>query len=311
VAARRAAARRAAARRATAGQQREAAQRDPGQHHRAPAERPRPDRVAEEDRARDGADERLDVEERPGHLGGHPALRISEQGERQQCAAGRQGDGGQDGPSGAGHGRPALGDCRERQHGQGGAKELHGGRGDRVPARQQPRLRHRKHSRYQQGRQHQRVSGGARPAAVAAGDQADAGQRQGEARPRHRARHGALPHRRDHRDHHRDRADQQGRVGDAGPGDPGVLQDDRAAVAERAGGEHGRPERGPELVAGCREEDRGGHGEAHEGEPARRQPVQGQLGQRHRGTPEQPGADQCGKGPAVRVHAAIVAPAYP
>jgi hypothetical protein len=141
---------------------------------------------------------------------------------------------------------------------------------------------------------------------VAAGDQADAGQRQGEARPRHRARHGALPYRRDHRDHHWDRADQQGGMGDAGPGDPGVLQQDRAAVAGRARGKHGRPERGPQLVAGGREEDGGGHGEAHEGEPARRQPVQGQLGQRHRGAPEQPGADQSGKSPAVRVHVAMV-----
>jgi hypothetical protein len=144
---------------------------------------------------------------------------------------------------------------------------------------------------------------------VAAGDQADPGQRQREARPGHRARHGALPHGRDDRDHHRDRADQQGGMSNAGPGDPGVLQHDGTPVAERAGGEHGGPERGPELAAGGREEDRGGHGEPHEGEPARRQPVQGQLGQRHRGAPEQPGGDQGGEGAAVAVHAAMVAPA--
>jgi hypothetical protein len=293
--------------RAADGQQREAAQPDPGEHRRAPGKLPRPDRVAEEHRARHGADERLDVEEGPGHLGGHPALRVSEQGERQQRADGRQGGGGQDGPGGSGDGRPALGDGRERQHGQGGAEELHRGRGDRVPARKQPRLCHRERGRYQQGRQYERVPGGARPAAVAAGDQADAGQGQGEPSPRHRARHGALPYRRDHRDHHRYRADQQGGMGHAGPGDTGVLQYDGAAVADRAGGQHGGPERGPEVVAGGREQDGGGRGEAHEREPARRQPVQGQLGQRHRGAPEQPGADQCGKGPAVRVHAAMVA----
>jgi len=211
---------------------------------------PRPDRVAEEHRARRGSDERLDVEKRPRHLCGHPALRVSEQGERQQRAAGRQGGGGQDGPGGTRHGRPALGEGRERQHGQGGTEELHGGRGDRVPACQQPRLRHREHGRHQQGRQHEGVPGGARPAAVAAGDQSDAGQRHGEPRPRDRARHGALPHRRDHRDHHRDRADQQGGVGDAGLGDPGVLQQNGAAVPEPTGDQHGGPERRAELVAG-------------------------------------------------------------
>jgi hypothetical protein len=290
-------------------QQRQAAQRDPGEDGRAPGELLRACRVAEEHRARHGADERLDVEERACHLGGHTALRVGEQGEREQRAAGRQGGGGQGRARSGRQRRDALANRRERQHTQGGAEELHRGRRDRVPAAQQPGLRDGERGRHQQRYQHQRVPGGARPAAVSAGDQADAGQRQGEAGPRHGARHGAPPHCRDECDHHRDRADQQGGVGDAGPGDPGVLQHDGAAVAERARGQHGRPERGPELVAGGREEDRGGQGEAHEREPARRQPVQGQLGQRHRGAPEQPGTDEGGEGAAVAVHASIVAPA--
>jgi hypothetical protein len=290
--------------------QREAAQPDPGEDGRAPGELSRAGRVAEEHHARRGPDERLDVEERPGHLGGHPALCVGEHGEREQRARGHQGGGGQDRPRGRRGVRHPLGERGDRKHGQGGAQELHGGRRDRVLAAQQPRLRHREGGRHQQRRQHQRVPEGARPAAPATGDQADPGQRQCEARPGHRARHGALPDRRDDRDHHRDRTDEQGGVGDAGPGDPGVLQQDRPAVAECPRGEHGGPERGPQVTAGGGQQERGGRGEAHEREPGRRQPVQGQLGQRHRGAPEQPGADEGGEDAAVAVHTAIVALAY-
>jgi hypothetical protein len=140
----------AAGRLARAGtrQQRQAAQHDAPEDGRAPGELARPGRVAEEHRARPGADERLDVEESAGHLGGHPALRVGEQRERQQRAADHQDGGGQHQPRRGRDSRHRLGERRERQGGQGGAQELHRGRGDRVAAGQQPGLAHRERGRH-------------------------------------------------------------------------------------------------------------------------------------------------------------------
>jgi hypothetical protein len=89
-------------------------------------------------------------------------------------------------------GRHALGGG-ERQRGQGGAQELHGGDRDRVTAAQQPDLRHGERGRQQQRDEHQAVTGRRGAAPLTARDQADASERHGEPGPGHRPGHGALP----------------------------------------------------------------------------------------------------------------------
>jgi hypothetical protein len=75
-----------------AGDERQAAQPDARQDGQAARHLDEPDLVAERHRARDGADQRLEVEERPGDLGRHPALAEREQGERRQRPGQRQRD---------------------------------------------------------------------------------------------------------------------------------------------------------------------------------------------------------------------------
>jgi hypothetical protein len=98
--------------------------------------------VAERHRARDGADQRLEVEERAGDLGGDLALPECEQGERQQRAARGQRDDHQHRASAMRDGRCALGEGSDRQRAKRGAEELHGGDRDRVAAGQQTALGH-------------------------------------------------------------------------------------------------------------------------------------------------------------------------
>ena len=119
---------------APAAEQREAAQGDAREDGHAADDLLRACRVAEDHRAGRGADEGLQVQERAGHLGGHAALRVSEQREGQQRATGREGDGGQDRGRAAGGGRNALHGHRERQHREGGPQELHCCHRDRVAA---------------------------------------------------------------------------------------------------------------------------------------------------------------------------------
>jgi len=294
---------------AARAQQRKAAQGDTGDDGRPAEGLGRPGRVTEQHDARHRPDERLDVVEGPGHLGGYPALPVGEEREGQHRSAGRERGGGQDRARAVGGGGHALGDHRQRQRRQGGAQELHGGDRDRVAAAQQPALGHGERGRQQQRRQHQAVAEDRGAAAPAAGDQADAGQRQREPGPGHRAGHGVLPERRDDRDHNGHGADEQRRVGDAGAGDAGVLHHDRPAVPERAGYQHRRGAGGAHPAApGHGEQDRGGQAEPRGGEPAGRQPLQGQLGQRHGRAPEQAGDGEGGDGAAaVGVHAAMVA----
>jgi len=286
-------------------QQRERAQRD-ARDDRGAAERlGRAGGVAEDHDPRDRADERLDVDERSGHLGGHPGLAVGEERERQQRAGGHEGHGGQERARAVRGGGDALG-RRQRHGGERGPEELNRGDRNRVTPAQQAGLRHGERGRQQQRREHQAVAADRGTAAPAAGDHADAGERHGEPDPGHRARHRVLPERRDERHEHRDRADQQCGVGDAGAGDAGVLQEDRPAVSEgtrcqhqrRAGGAH------PAGAAGRHgEQDRGGQAEADEREPARRQPLQGQLGQRHGSAPEEPGGGEGGDcAAAIDVH---------
>jgi hypothetical protein len=272
--------------------QRQAAQADARQDGQAARDLREPDLVTERHRARDGAHQRLEVEERPGDLGRHPALTEREQGERGQRPAQRQRGDREHRPAPGRHDGRALGQHRHRQRAQRGAQELHGGHRDRVAAGQQAALGHRDRGRQQQRDQDQAVPGQRGTASAAAHrDQADAAERHHEAEPCHRRRHRPVPHRGDRRDQHRHRPDQQGRVGDAGPRDAGVLHHDRASVPERPGHQHRGRERPLEATAPARhgQQDRGCQPEPGHGEPARRQPGQGHLGQRHGGAPQQPG----------------------
>jgi hypothetical protein len=94
--------------RAPAAEQREAAQGDAREDGRAADDLLRASGVAEKHGAGRGADEGLQVQERPGHLGGHPALPEGEQGERQQRAGRHQAQHRQRRASGnRGRGQPA------------------------------------------------------------------------------------------------------------------------------------------------------------------------------------------------------------
>jgi hypothetical protein len=201
---------------------------------------------------------------------------------------------------------------RERQGRQGGPNELHGRHRDRVAAAQQAALGHGKGGPEQQGQDDEAIAEGRGAAAPAARDQDDAGQGHGEPDPRHGAGHGVLPERRDDRDQDRRGADQQRGVGDARPGDPGVLQDDRPAVPDRAGGQHERRTGGADpgargrVAGGHAEQDRGGEPEARGRQPAWLQPLQGQLGQRNGGPPQQPGGNEgSDSAAAVGVHVSM------
>ncbi len=71
------------------GEQRQAAERDPQQDRGGPGDLLRAEGVAEDHHACRGADERLEVDEGPGDLGGHPDLTVGEEREGQQRSAER------------------------------------------------------------------------------------------------------------------------------------------------------------------------------------------------------------------------------
>ncbi len=128
--------------------------------------------------------------------------------------------------------------------------------------------------------------------------------------PGHRAGHGPLPERRGDRDRHRHGADQQRRVNDAGPGDAAFLRTTTDPPYPSA------PEtrtRGVQAARTPRRQATASNTAAARPnratlQPAWRQPLQGQLGQRHGGVPEQPGSGEGGDCVAtVGVHTAMVA----
>jgi hypothetical protein len=265
------------------------------------------DRVAEGDDAGGRADERFQVHERAGDLGGDPRLPIREERERRQRAQERQPGGGQQAARAACGGRHALGDGDDRQRGERRREELDRAHGDRVAAGQQASLRHGQRGRERHGPQHQAIAGQRRAASPAGGDQRDTGERHGEARPGHRARHAAVPYGGGDRHQHGRGADEQGRMAHARPRDPGVLHQDRPAIAHRAPREHGGAARGPDPGSDGDEQHGGGEAEAGDGEPARRQPRKGQLGHGHGGAPEQAGGGQRSDGgTAINVHGPIM-----
>ncbi len=209
-----------------AGQQREAAHRDAGEDGRAVGDLLRARRVAKHEDARDGAHQGLEVEEGSGGLGGHPRLRVGEEGEGQQRAADRQSGGSQEGTPAAGGGEHAFGSRSGGQHGERRRQELHGGHRHRVAATQQPGLRHRECGGHQQRRQHQAITADGCAPSPSARDQGGASERHCETRPGQRARHALVPEGGDDRNERGCGADQQRRVADAGPRDADVLQAD-------------------------------------------------------------------------------------
>ena len=181
------------------------------------------------------------------------------------------------------------------------------GRG--VAALEQPGLGHGERGRESERGQDQDVAGQGGPAAPGGGDQDDPGERHREPGPGRRRPQPALPGG-GHEGHEHGRGpDEQGGMADAGAGDPGVLDQDRPAVADRPPGRHGRapgttdpaPEHGQEH----------GRGQAEPGhrEPARRQPGQGELGHGHGRAPQQPGGGERAQGGTAvgGVHGAMVA----
>jgi hypothetical protein len=122
--------------------QRQAAEPDAGHDGHAAGGLRDANWVPERHRARDGADQRLEVEEPAGDLGGDLALPECEQGERQQRAARGQREDHQHRASATRHGWWALGEGSDRQRAERGAEELHGGDRDRVAAGQQTALGH-------------------------------------------------------------------------------------------------------------------------------------------------------------------------
>jgi hypothetical protein len=184
-------------------QQRQAAEPDADDDRQAAADLTRPPWVTEGDNADDGPDERLQVEERPRDLGGHPLQPEGEQAERDQGAGDRHGEGrDQRRRRDVRDGRQALG-RGERQRAHGRAEEQHGGERDRVPAFQQAALRDRHQCRDHRRHEDQEVTVVGRPVALSAGDQHDAAEGQREASPGYRAGDGTLPYRHDDGDQDR------------------------------------------------------------------------------------------------------------
>jgi hypothetical protein len=290
-------------------QQRQATQRDPGQDGHAPGRLGHAGRVAEDDHAGGHADQRLQVQEGAGDIGRDSCLAVGEERERRQRAHQRQSGGGHQGVRAAGGGRHPLGDGRDGQGGERRREELGCGHRDRVAAGQQTGLGHGERRREGQRHQDQAVAGQGGAASPAGGDEPDTGERHREANPGHRARHRVAPGSRDDRDQHGRCADEQGRVAHAGPPDPDVLGEDRPAEPQRAPGQHGRAggDAGPGPAGGDQEHG-GGQPEPRDGEPAGRQPLEGQLGHGHGGAPEQARGNERGdSGTAIDVHEAMMA----
>ena len=251
-----------------------------------------PNRVLEGDDSGERAYERLEVDERARELRRHAHLRPREQPERgQRAGQPERRHGGERAGSGRRR-RRSLGDRGHRQRGQRRGAELHGRDRARVAAHEQPRLEHDQAGRARDRSEHEQVAGERGAGAAAACHQGDAGDGDERAGPA-RGPGGPAPGGRcDHDDEHRHRADDQRGVAHARALDARVLEQDHGAVAESARRGDAGPERGAQVAPGDQREQRRGEREAHHGEPARAEPLQAQLGQRHGEAPERAGRDE-------------------
>jgi len=272
--------------RATVITPRERGEGDAGED-RQPAERLLwPDRVLERDHSRKRADERLEVDERACELRGDARLGPREQPERRQRAGQAEPDDRSDRAGRRRRRRSPFGDRRHRQRRERSGAELHGRHRAGVAPREQPRLKHDQRRGAGDRREHQQVARERRAGAAAAGDEPDAGDGDERAGPRGGARRPASERGGDHRHQHGHRADDERGVADASALDPGVLEQDHRAVAERARGRHAGRERGAQPAASENGEQRRREAEPGDGEPARAEPLQAELRHRHREAPE-------------------------
>jgi len=272
----------------------ERAQHDPRQDGSGPGQLPPACRLAEGQPADRGADERLEVEERAGELGGDPALPEREQPERQErpdhAQRGERGDRLQAGR----RGRRAPGQERDRQGEQPAGAELHRGHGSRIAAPEQAGLDDDHRSRQRRGGEHEQVAVHARATAVPRpGDECDAEQRDGVATPAHGAHAGPPDAGGDQRDEDRDGADNDRGLAHAGARDAGVLEHDHGAEPEGAAGRYAEVERLPQAAAPSQRHQRRRDGEPRDRQPRRRQPPERELGERHGQAPQHAG---CGQG---------------
>jgi hypothetical protein len=162
----------------------------------------------------------------------------------------------------------------------------------RIAAGEQPGLGDDERRRHRDRQQDEQVAGERRARAAAAGHQADAREREQRASPHEPAARSAAEHGRDGGDQHRHGADDQRRVAHARALDTGVLEHDHDAVAERAGHDDRRGERGPQVAARDERQQRRRHGEARDREPARAEPLEPELRERDREAPEGAGEGQ-------------------
>jgi Lrp/AsnC family leucine-responsive transcriptional regulator len=269
---------------------RDGTQSDAREDRRAARRLRRPERLAERDGPRERADERLQVHERAGQRSRHACLRPREQPEGGECAEDREAGDRGDGRGRGRRRRHALRRQRDRQRDQRGAAELDRGHGRRVAAGEQLRLDHDERRRSDHGRQHERIARERRPGAAGAGDQADAGDPDERPEPGERPGRAAPGRHAQDRDQHRHGADDQRGVADAGALDPGVLEQDHDAVAGGARGGDARRERGAQPASREPREQRRRESEADGGEPGAAEPLEAELGQRHREPPQ----DACG-----------------
>jgi hypothetical protein len=261
-------------------------QRDPGEDGE-PAEPLRDaDRVAERDDAAERAHERLEVDERARPRRRHLRLAPGEQPEAGERAADREREHSGDGSRRGRRRRGALG---QQRHGQGEQRrraELDRRHRARVAPGEQLRLHDHERRRAGHRGEHEQVARERRARAAAAGDERHTGDRDQRAGPAGGTAAGAPEGRRDHGDEHRRGADHQRGMADARALDPGVLQQDHAAVAERACRRHGWRQRRAQVAAREQRDQRRGEREPGNGEPARAEPLEAELGQRH-GQPPQ------------------------
>jgi hypothetical protein len=237
-------------------------------HGRAADDLGRAEGIAEQHDSDGSADKGLQVEERAGDGCRDPALREGEQRHRQDRPCQHESRGGQHRRGGRGRDLRGPACERRRKHGDRCRHELQCRHRDRIPAAQQPRLRHGKPSRGELGGQHQAVAGEARTRAPPGGDDGHPGQRQTEAEPGDRPRQAVPEHAGQHGHQDGGGPDQQRGVRHAGPLDAEVLQQYRSAIPGRAGDENGRAGRAAQPRPADDREHGGGEGKPRERQPS-------------------------------------------
>ncbi len=266
---------------AVASARRKRAQGDPGEHRGGAGDLPARCRIAEREPAHDGADDGLEVDERARQLGRDPSLSEREQPERQQRSdCGQRSEREHRGGVRRGRRRPVH-QHGDRERDDGTRRELDRGHRGRVASREQARLAHDEPGRQDDRGEHQPIAERRRAAATVPGHERDTHERERVARPVARPPRPPAEPRRKQRDQHGDHADDHRGVAHARVVDAGVLEHDHGAESDRAAEGDARRERLAEPAAPCEGEQRCGDAEPRHREPARAQPRERQLRERH------------------------------